>query len=80
MAARHVESLKIDHERFRRTPGEFSIAIERRQGPQARAAPDDLQVFLAGHNGDDEVGIYREADRILDPEEKRRLTRSFTRA
>ena len=80
MAARHVESLKIDHERIRRTLGELSVAIERKQGPQARAALDDLRVFLAGHNGDEEVGIYREADRVLDAEEKLRMTRSFQRA
>jgi len=79
MSARHVESLLIDHERIRRTIQELGLALEGRQLQAARESLDDLTVFLAGHNDDEELGIYREADRVLGDEVKIRLARSFRR-
>jgi hypothetical protein len=38
-----------------------------------------LTVFLAGHNDDEELGIYREADRVLGDEARIRLAKSFKR-
>jgi hypothetical protein len=80
MAARHLESLRIDHERIRRALADLALALERKELPAARSVLEELNIFLAGHNGDEEVGVYREADRVLDATEKLRLAQSFRRA
>lgn len=74
---RHVESLRIDHERIRRVMNELGSAISEGRCSEARALLDDLRVYLEGHNRDEEYGIYVEADRVLDAEAKRRMMDLF---
>lgn len=74
---RSLESLEIDHERLRDTLNELEAALERGDFDGAGRRLEWLETLLKGHNYDEEHGVYEEADRYLEVEEKRRLLEKF---
>lgn len=61
--ARHLDSLRADHEVIREAMADGNV--------------ERLRVLLAGHNWDEEHGVYVDADRLLDAEERRELLARF---
>jgi len=74
---KHLQSLEIDHERIRETMADLRSALERRDFGAAGPVVERLDVFLKGHNADEEFGVYILADQVLDPAERRRLLEAF---
>ena len=74
---RSIESLEIDHERLRDTLKEIESALAGGDFGTAAKQLDWLATLLKGHNYDEEHGVYEEADRLLDAEERRRLLGEF---
>ena len=71
---RSIESLEIDHVRI----GETLEALT--SGGDVAALLGQLEIYLKGHNYDEEHGVYVEADRYLTPDERRRLLERFDSA
>ena len=74
---RSIESLEIDHERLRDTLVRLRAAVASADGVTARTQLDWLETLLRGHNYDEEHGVYVESDRVLTPDERRRLLEAF---
>jgi hypothetical protein len=76
---KHVESLRIDHERIRMTIDALREALGAPDPAGAEGLLETLRVYLDGHNHDEEYGAYVEADRRLPPEEREKLLALFER-
>ena len=77
--SRHaIESLLIDHERIRSALSQLRTALTKKDYPDCGGALENLHAFLVGHNGEEEIGAYSNADRLLPPEERDRLVRLWT--
>jgi hypothetical protein len=74
---RSLESLEIDHERIRASLAELRRALEAVDAPAADAALHNVAIFLAGHNADEERGVYEEVDRNFTVEERRAMLATF---
>lgn len=75
--ARSLESLEIDHERIRETLDGVAAALGAGDVEAASRGLAGLEIYLRGHNYDEEHGVYVEADRYLSAEERRRLLDAF---
>lgn len=75
---RSVESLEIDHERLRDTLNALESSLAAGDFEKAGTLLDWLETLLKGHNYDEEHGVYVEADRLLDAEERRILLEKFS--
>jgi hypothetical protein len=75
--ARSIDSLEIDPERIRETLDGVAAALGSSDADLAARGLDRLDVYLRGHNYDEEHGVYVEADRYLELDERRRLLRRF---
>ncbi|MBI2930594.1 MAG: hemerythrin domain-containing protein [Planctomycetes bacterium] len=75
---RGIESLTIDHERIREMLAALRATVDRGDFAGAESAADELKVHLDGHNRDEEIGIYRDADRLLSEAEHARLLTIFS--
>lgn len=75
--SRSIESLTIDHRRILESLERIDEGLAASDGPAAAGALRDLRIYLQGHNRDEEIGIYAEADRRLPEEERRRLLERF---
>ena len=74
---RSIESLEIDHERLRETLRSLESALAAGDVGAAEPLASWLSTLLQGHNYDEEHGVYVEADRLLDRDERRRLIERF---
>ena len=74
---RSIESLEIDHERLRDTLKDLEAAVAAGDVAGAGGIVRWLGTLLQGHNYDEEHGVYVEADRLLSPDERRRLMERF---
>ncbi len=72
-----LESLEIDHERIRAALADLRRALEAVDLPAANAALHNVAIYLAGHNADEEHGVYEEVDRNFSAEERRVLLEAF---
>jgi hemerythrin-like domain-containing protein len=72
-----LESLEIDHERIRGALADLRRALEAVDLPAADAALHNVAIFLAGHNADEEHGVYEDVDRAFTAEERRAMLASF---
>jgi hypothetical protein len=73
---RSIESLEIDHVRIGETLEAIAAALA--SAGDVAGPLDRLEIYLKGHNYDEEHGVYVEADRYLTPEERRRLLERFS--
>lgn len=74
---RSIESLEIDHERLRETLRTLESALAAGDVGAAEPLARWLSALLQGHNYDEEHGVYVEADRLLAPDERKRLIERF---
>jgi regulator of cell morphogenesis and NO signaling len=74
---RHIESLQADHELLLELTSGMRAELKRRDFDGAKALIEEFTYHLAGHNDDEELGIYRDADRNLRPEARRELIARF---
>ena len=74
---RTVDALFSDHEDIRCALNTLreEIGAARREG--ARETLEALRVLLAGHNRDEELGIYADADRSLAPEVREQILKEL---
>ena len=72
-----LESLEIDHERLRDALGELRTALKAVDLPAATAALHNVAIYLAGHNADEEHGVYVEVDRNFSVAERRAMLGLF---
>ena len=72
---RSIESLEIDHVRIGETLEALATALA--SAGDVAGVLDQLDIYLKGHNYDEEHGVYVEADRYLSPEERKRLLGNF---
>jgi hypothetical protein len=70
---RSIESLEIDHDRLRDTLGSLESTLAAGDFGTAGTLVRWLRTLLAGHNYDEEHGVYVEADRLLSRADRRRL-------
>jgi hemerythrin-like domain-containing protein len=74
-----IESLEIDHDRLRETLTALEASMIAADFGPARTRVEWLKTLLQGHNYDEEHGVYVEADRLLSPDDRRRLLEEFRR-
>ena len=72
-----LESREIDHERIRGGLADQRRALEAVDLPAAHAALHNVAIFLAGHNADEEQGVYVEVDRAFTVDERRAMLALF---
>lgn len=70
---RSIDSLRIDHERIGETLDRIASALGSGGLADARQGLERLDIYLRGHNYDEEHGVYVEADRYLSAAERRAL-------
>jgi hypothetical protein len=70
---RSIESLEIDHDRLRDTLGSLESTLAAGDFGTAGTLVRWLRTLLAGHNYDEDHGVYVEADRLLSRADRRRL-------
>lgn len=76
-AARGIESLRADHERIRASLNDLCAKVTVGLAEEARVLLDRLRIFLAGHNRDEELGVYVYADRRLPEDQRRQMLESL---
>ena len=74
---RTIESLKIDHEIIR---GHLDRLVEFAEGGDAARQTETagmLEIYLQGHNRDEEFGVYREIERGIPEPDRAALVARF---
>lgn len=74
---RAVDSLCSDHDCIRTTLTVLRAEILSGRREAAVRSLETLRVLLAGHNRDEEIGVYGDADRLLPADERRRILDLF---
>jgi len=74
---RSIESLEIDHERLRETLQRLETALAAGNHVASGPLVNWLKMLLQGHNYDEEHGVYGEANRLINEEERRNLIERF---
>jgi hemerythrin-like domain-containing protein len=74
---RSIESLEIDHERLRETLRSLESSLAAGDLGAAEPLARWLTTLLRGHNYDEEHGVYVDADRLLSPDERKRMIEQF---
>lgn len=74
---RHVDSLLADHQMLLELLKGVRAELARKGYEAARALLEELTYHLSGHNEDEELGAYRDADRHLEGGERVELIARF---
>ncbi len=75
--AKVIESLVLDHLRIRESLERLRGFLDADDTGGAAGELCDLRIYLDGHNRDEEIGVYRDADRRLSPDEHARMIAAF---
>lgn len=76
---RSIESLEIDHERIRGALADACQRLAEGRWAESLESLSMASTFLEGHNYDEEHGVYVEADKLLEPGQRRALLELFER-
>jgi hemerythrin-like domain-containing protein len=74
---RTIESLVIDHQVILEKLETLRIHLEQGRGVEAEQTATDLEIYLEGHNRDEEIGLYSHAARGITAAEHETLVRKF---
>lgn len=74
---RAIESLVIDHQVILEQLDLLRIHFGHRRIVEALQAAGRLETFLEGHNRDEEIGVYHDADRVISAADHASLVARF---